>query len=56
MSSKGLVKFGGKDYWMSTESLNGAEVAAILSQVLEREIRCEYKQPDDLRELVKAIQ
>lgn len=49
---KGPVKFGGKDYWMSTESLHGAEVAAILSEVLEREIRCEYKQPDDLRELL----
>ena len=50
--SEGPVKFGGKDYWMSTESLNGKEVAAILSEVLEREIRCEYKQPEDLQELL----
>ena len=49
---EGSVKLGSKDYWMSTESFNGAEVATILSEVLEREIRCEYKQPDDLRELL----
>ena len=50
--SEGAKKFGGKDYWMSTESLNGKEVAEILSKVLERKIHCEYKQPDDLRELL----
>jgi uncharacterized protein YbjT (DUF2867 family) len=44
----GPKKYGGKDYWMSTEALNGPEVAAILSEVLDREIRCELKQPDDL--------
>lgn len=49
---EGSAKFGGKDYWMSTESLNGSEVATILSEVLGREIHCNYKQPDDLRELM----
>ncbi|MGI2904483.1 NmrA family NAD(P)-binding protein [Tolypothrix sp. VBCCA 56010] len=51
---EGSAKFGGKDYWMSTESLNGAEVAAILSEVLKQKIRCDYKQPDDLRELLMS--
>lgn len=49
---EGSVKFGSKDYWMSTESLNGQEVADILSEVLKREIHCKYKQPDDLQELL----
>jgi uncharacterized protein YbjT (DUF2867 family) len=45
---KGPEKYGGKDYWMSTESLNGSEVAAILSEVLNQEISCFLKQPEDL--------
>jgi uncharacterized protein YbjT (DUF2867 family) len=51
---EGSAKFGGKDYWMSTEALNGAEVAAILSEVLGQDIRCDYKRPDDLRELLMS--
>lgn len=51
---EGSAKFAGKDYWMSTEALNGAEAAAILSEVLKQEIRCDYKQPDDLRELLMS--
>lgn len=51
---KGPEKYGGKDYWMSTESLNGPEVAAILSEVLGQEIRCFLKQPDDLRALLTS--
>jgi uncharacterized protein YbjT (DUF2867 family) len=45
----GPQKYGGKDYWMSTEALNGPEAAAILSEVLGREIRCELKGPDDFQ-------
>lgn len=48
------AKFAGKDYWMSTVALNGAEAAAILSEALEQKIRCDYKQPDDLRELLMS--
>lgn len=48
------TKFAGKDYRMSTEALNGEEAAAILSEVLEQEIRCDYKQPEDLRELLMS--
>lgn len=51
---EGTAKFAGKDYWMSTEALNGAEAAAILSEVLGQEIRCDYQQPDDLRELLMS--
>ena len=46
------TKFAGKDYWMSTESLNGEEAATILSEVLKQKIHCDYKQPEDLEELL----
>lgn len=51
---EGAKKYGGKDYWMSTEALNGLEAAVILSEVLNREIRCELKQPDDLRAMLTS--
>jgi uncharacterized protein YbjT (DUF2867 family) len=51
---EGSTKFAGKDYWMSTEALNGAEAAAILSTVLKQEIHCDYKQPEDLGELLMS--
>ena len=50
----GPKKYGGKEYWMSTEVLNGPEVAAILSEVLGQEIRTQLKQPDDLRTLLTS--
>ncbi len=51
---EGPAKFAGKDYWMSTVALNGAEAAAILSKVLQQEIHCDYKQPEDLRDLLMS--
>lgn len=54
MLRSGPKKYGGKDYWMSTEALNGLEVAAILSEVLDQEIRARLKQPDDLRTLLTS--
>ncbi len=51
---KGPEKYGGKNYWMSTESLNGSEVAAILSEVLNQEISCFLKQPEDLWALLTS--
>jgi NAD(P)H dehydrogenase (quinone) len=51
---EGSTKFSGKDYWMSTEALNGAEAAAILSAVLKQEIHCDYKQPEDLGDLLMS--
>jgi NAD(P)H dehydrogenase (quinone) len=51
---EGSTKFAGKDYWMSTEALNGAEAAAILSKVLKQEIHCDYKQPEDLGDLLMS--
>ena len=48
---EGPDKHGGKDYWMSTEVLDGPQVAAILSEVLGRQIRSEIKQPDDFKAL-----
>jgi len=51
---KGPEKYGSKNYWMSTESLNGSEVAAILSEVLNQEISCFLKQPEDLWALLTS--
>lgn len=54
MLREGPKKYGGKDYWMSTEALNDLEVAAILSEVLGQEIRARLKQPDDLRAMLTS--
>jgi uncharacterized protein YbjT (DUF2867 family) len=51
---EGEVKHGGKDYWLSTESLNGDEAAQILSEILETEIRCDIKKPEDLEALFNS--
>ncbi|NJK52122.1 MAG: NmrA family NAD(P)-binding protein [Leptolyngbyaceae cyanobacterium SU_3_3] len=51
---EGSTRFARKDYWMSTEALNGAEAAAILSAVLKQEIHCDYKQPEDLGALLMS--
>ena len=52
---EGREKHGGQNYWLSTEALNGSEVAAILSKVLGREIRAELKEPEDLQELLALM-
>jgi NAD(P)H dehydrogenase (quinone) len=49
---EGPEKHGGQNYWLSTEALNGSEVAAILSEVLDREIRAELQGPQDLQQLL----
>lgn len=48
---EGEKKHGGKDYWLSTESLNGDEAATILTEVLGTTITCDIKQPEDLEAL-----
>lgn len=45
---EGSQRHGGQNYWLSVESLNATEVASILSDVLDRQIRHELKQPSDL--------
>ncbi|NJL64302.1 MAG: NmrA family NAD(P)-binding protein [Methylacidiphilales bacterium] len=47
-------RFTGKDYWLSTEVLNGEEIVAILSDVLGRKIDYVVKQPEDLQALMTS--
>jgi NAD(P)H dehydrogenase (quinone) len=53
---EGPRRHGGKDYWLSTESLNGPEAAEILTEVLGRPIRCDVKGPADLETLLAMPQ
>jgi len=48
---EGEKKHGGKDYWLSTESLNGDEAAEILSEVLGTKITCDIQPPEALEAL-----
>lgn len=47
---EGSEKHGGQNYWFSTESLNGHEVAAIISEVTEKPCQFEAKRPEQLTE------
>ena len=49
---QGPRRHGGQDYWLSTEVLNGPEVAEILTEVLGRPIRCDVSGPGDLEALL----
>ena len=44
---QGPARHGGKEYWLSTEVASGPEAAAIFSDVLSREIRCNIRGPED---------
>ncbi|MBV1781038.1 NmrA family NAD(P)-binding protein [Paeniglutamicibacter sp. ABSL32-1] len=44
---QGPSRHGGKEYWLSTEVASGPEVAAILSDVLDREISCDVRGPEE---------
>jgi NAD(P)H dehydrogenase (quinone) len=46
---QGPSRHAGKDYWLSTEVASGPEVAAIFSEALGREIRCEVKGPEEFK-------
>ena len=50
----GPERHGGKDYWLSPEVLSGPDAAAVLTDVLGREVRCDLKQPDDLKALLAS--
>jgi NAD(P)H dehydrogenase (quinone) len=45
----GPERHGGQDYWLSPEVFSGPEVAAILTDVLGQEVRCDVKGPDDFK-------
>ncbi len=44
--SEGPRKHNGQNYWLSTEALDGSEVASILSDVTGRNIRCDLQGAD----------
>jgi NAD(P)H dehydrogenase (quinone) len=46
---EGPGRHGGRNYWLSTEVASGLEVAAIFSEALGREFRCEVRGPDDFK-------
>jgi uncharacterized protein YbjT (DUF2867 family) len=46
---QGPTRHGGKEYWLSTEVASGPEVAHILSEALDREIRCVIRGPEDYK-------
>lgn len=50
--NQGPGKHHGRDYWMSTEVLDGSEVVAILSEVTGRSIAFNARGPDDFKALV----
>jgi NAD(P)H dehydrogenase (quinone) len=50
--TEGADVHAGKGYWMSTDVLNGAQAAAILSEALGRTIPAEVMTPDDMQQAV----
>lgn len=50
----GPVRHAGQHYWLSVESFNGEEIAALLSEVTELEIRCEDKGLEGFRQLIES--
>jgi NAD(P)H dehydrogenase (quinone) len=51
---QGPEKHHGRDYWMSTDVLDGFEVSAILSEVTGRNITFTHQTPDDFKALVSS--
>jgi NAD(P)H dehydrogenase (quinone) len=45
----GPQKHSGKNYWLSTEVLDGPAVAAVLSEVTGRDIQCDIRGADDFK-------
>jgi uncharacterized protein YbjT (DUF2867 family) len=52
--AEGPETHAGKDYFLSTDLLNGAQVAEVLSAALGREILTQVLTPDDLLRMVEA--
>jgi uncharacterized protein YbjT (DUF2867 family) len=51
---EGPAVHAGKEYWMSTDVLNGAQAAEVLSAALGRSIPAEVLTPDEMLEAVAA--
>jgi hypothetical protein len=54
--AEGSAVHAGKDYYLSTDLLNATEVAATLTQALQREIPAVILTPRDMRKLVETGQ
>jgi NAD(P)H dehydrogenase (quinone) len=50
----GPAQHASKNYYLSTEALSGPELATILSDVLDRPITCDVRQPADMEAKIKA--
>jgi uncharacterized protein YbjT (DUF2867 family) len=53
--TKGPRKHHGKNYWMSTEALDGPEMAEILSEVTGRSINCKMTGANDAKALFSSL-
>jgi uncharacterized protein YbjT (DUF2867 family) len=53
--NQGPEKHRERDYWLSTEVLGGSEVAAILSEVTDRNISYNPQGPDDFKALISSL-
>jgi NAD(P)H dehydrogenase (quinone) len=51
---QGPLRHGSQHYWLSAEVASGPEIAAMLSDVLGRSIRCEVKHPSEFMTTVSA--
>lgn len=51
----GPARHASQHYWLSVESFNGEEIAALLSEVTELEIRCEDKGLEGFRQLIDSM-
>jgi uncharacterized protein YbjT (DUF2867 family) len=49
----GPERHGSRDYYLSTETMTGPELANTLSEVLDRSIRCEARDPSEMEALFK---
>ncbi len=52
--AEGPEKHAGKQYWLSTEVLNGAEAAAEIARALQQKVECVVMTPDDLVGLIAS--
>jgi NAD(P)H dehydrogenase (quinone) len=59
MAAKALVdgpqRHGGQHYWLSVETFNGQEIAALLSEVTGLEIKYENKGLEGFKELIETL-
>lgn len=52
---EGPARHAGQHYWLSVESFNGEEIAALMSEVTGLEIRCEDKGVEGFRQLIDSL-